>query len=273
MISKEKLIGLYTAMVKCRVIADYAMAGDFAAAVHTGFGREAIFAGVCGDLLPGDTVDCSPVDAAASYLLGAPFEKLFASYSANGNGRAMTNSSRLDRLAAVCDAAKTHKQSKDGKVAVAFCKEGDSEPTHWRNALSRASKQTLPVIYVCSHSIQTVLPPAKTAKSKNPHALAFGVPVISVDGSDVRAVYRVASESIARARQRRGPTVIECLSQGLTQRPNAKRTNGHHKAAQDCLVSMERYLVARRLLKAEAKQQIADSLSRELQAASQSMIH
>jgi pyruvate dehydrogenase E1 component alpha subunit len=42
--------------------------------------------------------------------------------------------------------------------------------------------------------------------------MAFGVPAIAVDGNDVLAVYRVASESIFKARHRRGPTLIECVT-------------------------------------------------------------
>ena len=39
---------------------------------------------------------------------------------------------------------------------------------------------------------------------------AFQVPGITVDGNDVVAVYRVAEESVRRAREGHGPTLIDC---------------------------------------------------------------
>jgi TPP-dependent pyruvate/acetoin dehydrogenase alpha subunit len=38
----------------------------------------------------------------------------------------------------------------------------------------------------------------------------YAFPSISVDGNDVVAVFRVASEAIAHARKGHGPTLIEC---------------------------------------------------------------
>jgi pyruvate dehydrogenase E1 component alpha subunit len=39
---------------------------------------------------------------------------------------------------------------------------------------------------------------------------AYGIPGVQVDGMDVLAVYEVAGEAIARARQGGGPTLLEC---------------------------------------------------------------
>ena len=45
---------------------------------------------------------------------------------------------------------------------------------------------------------------------ENPETPTLAFPTITVDACDVVAVYRVASESIAHARQGFGPTLIDC---------------------------------------------------------------
>jgi hypothetical protein len=53
-----------------------------------------------------------------------------------------------------------------------------------------------------------------------------------VDGADLVALYRVAAETIARIRQGRGPTIIECITLPGTQ----------VTPAADPLAAMETYL-------------------------------
>ena len=41
-------------------------------------------------------------------------------------------------------------------------------------------------------------------------AVAYNMPGVTVDGNDPLAVYEAASEAVARAREGKGPTLIEC---------------------------------------------------------------
>jgi pyruvate dehydrogenase E1 component alpha subunit len=41
-------------------------------------------------------------------------------------------------------------------------------------------------------------------------AAGYGIPGVTVDGTDVLAVYRAAREALGRARRGEGPTLIEC---------------------------------------------------------------
>jgi len=78
----------------------------------------------------------------------------------------------------------------------------------------------------------------------------YAFPSIAVDGNDVVAIYRVASEAIVRARKGHGPTLIVC----------------RRWAAGDPLMNMEKYLIHKGLFNEQRKQQVAASLSRELDA-------
>ena len=85
--------------------------------------------------------------------------------------------------------------------------------------------------------------------------LAELFPVITVDAHDIVAIYRVAQESIARARDG-GPTLIVCV-------PCA--TEG---SLANALTNMERYLAGKKLFEAswkdEALAQIGSELGRGL---------
>jgi TPP-dependent pyruvate/acetoin dehydrogenase alpha subunit len=78
---------------------------------------------------------------------------------------------------------------------------------------------------------------------------------MTVDACDVVAVYRVASESIAHARQGFGPTFIECQQ---WDGPDATRNP---------LLNMEKYLDRKGLFNRATRAEIAKGFDLELDAA------
>jgi TPP-dependent pyruvate/acetoin dehydrogenase alpha subunit len=88
------------------------------------------------------------------------------------------------------------------------------------------------------------------AKAEQTEQADFGeVPIIPVDGSDVVAVYRVATESIAHARKGNGPTLIDCVAYRLEGQRRAKR--------EDPLGKMETYLAGKGLFDCNLKSKIS----------------
>jgi TPP-dependent pyruvate/acetoin dehydrogenase alpha subunit len=77
--------------------------------------------------------------------------------------------------------------------------------------------------------------------SKNPEALVHGVPSIAVDAHDPVAIYRVAYEAIVRARQRRGATLLECMTDIQTVLDNADSSPADG-GSNDPLAVMKKYL-------------------------------
>lgn len=70
-------------------------------------------------------------------------------------------------------------------------------------ALNLVAKHKLPIVVVVDCGVGQ--DPDLMVKAD-----AYGIPGITVDGSDAVAVYRVSREAIHRARSGRGPTLIEC---------------------------------------------------------------
>ena len=277
MISKKKLIELYSAMVMCRMIAERAQQlareGNLSPGLDAGLGREAALAGIAVDLLPGDTLQTTRAAFVSSFLQGMPLGALFAGAARWENGHTRENAEPVD-LEGACAAAEEHRISKDGKIVVAFCDAEQTEskvnPGRWRRSLSLAGRGDLPVIFVRHFGVRDVDAKTRTRKpsrARQPEALEFGVPVIYVDGDDVVAMYRVASESIARARQRRGPTLIECIA---NQRAGSEREGlpeSGRSGSTDPIAIMENHLAGKGLLSRGLRKKITEGFTPELDKA------
>ncbi len=209
LIADEKLLAIYAAMLKCRMIAERARVLLTVNNLngHSGAGQEAIAAAVGIDLRPEDTVRAVSGTLIHLFVKGLPLKQLFAR-QLNGAGPAM---SLARQLKAATEDGITCKANKNGGIAAIFC---DSESTHhdsWAEALTIAGAQRLPIIFVsqCTNRLASSDPRSNGGGGKL-KAKTYGFPVIAVEGNDAVAVYRVACEAIAHARKGDGPTLIEC---------------------------------------------------------------
>lgn len=109
------------------------------------------------------------------------------------------------------------------QVAVAFFGDGGSNNGAFHEGLNMAATWNLPVIFVCENNMYATEMPFRLATKNTSvasRAAAYNIPGVQVDGNNVLDVYREAGEAIARARQGKGPTLIECLTY---------RWFGHHE--------------------------------------------
>ena len=189
LISNQKLLALYFAMVECRRIAEQAHSrakGRRASVADSILGHEATAVGAAIDLLPHDTV--APAlwpDAALKAINPAP------------------------SIAAAFPPAVRKAANGSQQIALFFSSSKPAEQPAWLAAVTQASVENLPILFVFLNRAETSVEPAvgeAAAMKRKGHAL----PVIHVDGNDVVAVYRVASESITHARKGHGPTLIDC---------------------------------------------------------------
>lgn len=99
------------------------------------------------------------------------------------------------------------------RVSVAFFGDGASNEGAFHGSMNLASIWHLPVIFVCENNRWAVSVPASYALSVDDvsaRAAAYHIPGITVDGTDVLAVYEAADQAVQRARVGQGPTLIEC---------------------------------------------------------------
>ena len=111
------------------------------------------------------------------------------------------------------------------RVAVAFFGDGTTNIGSFHESLNLAVVWNLPVVFVCENNMYMEYTPigAVTAVA-NPaadRASAYGLPSILVDGNDADAMYLTARESLDRARNGGGPSLIEARTY---------RSSGHSRA-------------------------------------------
>lgn len=252
MISREKMIALYSAMVKYRALASQVQAiakqKNPAPPLTLAPGRESIMAAITADLRGVDFF------AATQSTLAPVFVP--ASKRKNSPDVASTNGYFGKQAVSSADAIKAARKLKTSKsegIAVIFC-EAHMKAADWRKQLQQVSREDLPLVFVRLRKQQS-------NKSVNAFvtsdAYAYGVPLIAVDAHDVLAAYRVASESVARARARRGPTLIECVD------------FSEHSAATsaDPIEAMESVLSKKRILNSALKKKIETNIRREVKKA------
>ncbi|MCU0493239.1 MAG: thiamine pyrophosphate-dependent dehydrogenase E1 component subunit alpha [Chloroflexaceae bacterium] len=90
--------------------------------------------------------------------------------------------------------------------------EGTSSQGDFHEALNLAAVHNLPVIFQCENNEYAISVPQRmqmAVTSVADRGPAYGMPGISVDGTDVLATYEVTRRAVERARRGDGPTLIE----------------------------------------------------------------
>jgi pyruvate dehydrogenase E1 component alpha subunit len=197
------------------------------------------------------------------FLKGIALDKVFRDL--------LTGAECHDEVRLAMDAAVVNKMEKNGKIAVAFSGGGPALPESWHEALNFAGSENLPVLFVCQsgmRSEEASLTPHAGIEER-PQAGTCGFAAITVDGNDVVAVYRVASEAIAHARMGHGPTLIECRTYCLSGHPEVvpQPEEVERREADDPILNMEKYLAGKGLFREDIKRQVALGFSKELDAA------
>ena len=101
----------------------------------------------------------------------------------------------------------------DGGVGISFVGDGASNQGTFLESLNLAAVWNLPVIFVVEnngYAESTSRDYAVAVDSYVDRAAGFGLPGVTVDGTDFFAVYEAAGEIIKRAREGGGPALLEC---------------------------------------------------------------
>lgn len=298
LISDQKLVKLYTTMVQCRMLEQRATSlfeqGKLADDLRASADREAAAAAVAINLLRTDALSLSIGDFAPAFVQGLPLEQIFKQlghkFELNGTASAthsqyqvlniffpvLTLRDQLDRVVEVARALGTNKKS---SIAVAFFEADRSTANAVHCALKSAGTENLPILFVShGHVERAKRKPNSSIKTAAPDALLNGVPTIVVDASDVVAIYRVVTEAMARARQGRGPTLLECVPV-LPSAPTVNATiedrikdmdSKKHRDCSDvvdCISKMETYLQRKGLFSENLKRRIVTHFNAKLELA------
>jgi len=133
--------------------------------------------------------------------------------------------SQISHAAGIAYASKL--QNKD-EVAIVYIGDGGTSHGEFHEGLNFAAVLNVPMVVIVQNNQWAISTPrAKQTKSENiaQKAIAYGIPGIQVDGNDVLAMHIVTKEAVKRAREGKGPTLIEAL----TYRLGSHTTNDNPK--------------------------------------------
>ncbi|WP_076997556.1 thiamine pyrophosphate-dependent dehydrogenase E1 component subunit alpha [Variovorax sp. KK3] len=113
----------------------------------------------------------------------------------------------------ICGAALAAKFRGKGEVGITFTGDGASNQGTFLESLNLAAVWNLPVIFVIEnngYAESTSRDYGTAVDSYVDRAAGFGIPGVTVDGTDFFAVHEAAGELIRRAREGGGPSLLEC---------------------------------------------------------------
>ena len=205
---------------------------------HLYSGEEAVAVGVCFALHDDDYITSTHRGHGHCLAKGAEIDRMFAEllgreagYCRGKGGSMHIADQQRGNLGAnaivggsagiATGAAMSAKMRGSGQVAVCFFGEGALGQGLLYEVMNMAALWSLPVVYVCENNLYSEYTHYRetTAGSLTARAEAFGLPAVTVDGQDVRAVHGAATEAVERARRGDGPSFVVC---------ETYRTHGHH---------------------------------------------
>lgn len=144
-----------------------------------------------------------------------------------------------------CGAALAAQKLGHSGIGMSFTGDGASNQGTFLESLNLAAIWNLPMIFIVEnngYAESTSVDYATAVDSYVDRAAGFGIPGVTVDGTDFFAVYEAAGEIIRRAREGGGPSLLECKMirffghfEGDAQTYRAEGENEHNRANNDCL--------------------------------------
>jgi pyruvate dehydrogenase E1 component alpha subunit len=233
-LSKKRALDLYRKLMTVRrfeeKVDELFRAGVIYGTVHVSVGQEAVAVGV-GDALNEDDYVLATHRGHGHCLMRGADPKLMmaellgkATGLCKGKGGSMhiidVDKGMLGAMGIVgqgmplaTGAALALKMQKRPQVIVVFFGDNASAGGPFHEAMNCASLWKLPVVFVCENNrygISVSIEKTSSIKDIAVRANGYDVPGVVVDGMDVLAVHEEAKKAIKRARDGKGPSLLEC---------------------------------------------------------------
>jgi len=193
-------------------------------------GQEAIHIGSAFPLKGEDWIVPSFRSEGVLICKGIPIESIYAVYGGDERGY-LTNKNIVPfaipvgtQMIHACGIAYSLKLKKKKAAAITYFGDGGTSEGDFHEAMNFAGVFKLPVIFICQNNQWAIsLPVSKQTASETlaQKAVAYGFEGIKVDGNDIFAVYQATKEALEKARNGKGPTLIECFTYRMSDHTTA----------------------------------------------------
>lgn len=272
-LSMDLLKRLYANMLKCRMVEEQ-LPGTCSATT----GLEAMIVGATIDLRPEDAIAPSRSGLFAHVMNGTSLQYVFAQSVRHGKKQAEPECAEkgIAPPAAVAASlnvavgmALSFRLQKRANVVVALSDDTSASLEGWQDALAFAGQHGLPVVFVIENNLSESGRAADVEALKS-KAQSYGLPVITVDGDDAVAVYRVCYEARECARQGYGPTLVESCTRrcnGYLEANPSRACSSETCQPNDPVPAMERYLRKQALWDDRWKRELVKEFKDEIRQA------
>lgn len=281
---KSSLIALYRAMVLTRTFDLKAVSLQRTGRLGTyavSLGQEAVSVGVASAMRLEDVLLPSYRDNGTLLWRGVKMEEILLYWGGDERGNDSSGpahdfpfcvpvASQAPHAAGVAYALKFRKES---RVAVCLLGDGATSKGDVYEAMNFAGVQKLPVVFVVNNNQWAISVPLKlqtASETLAQKAIAAGFSGEQVDGNDVIAVRDAVEQAVSRARNGKGPCLIEALTYRLGDHTTAddaaryrppEEVQAHWK--EEPIVRLRTYLVSQGAWgKVEEEQNAADCQKR-----------
>ncbi|AJD32506.1 MULTISPECIES: pyruvate dehydrogenase (acetyl-transferring) E1 component subunit alpha [Clostridium] len=296
-LNDNSIVEMYKTMLKIRKFEQVAMntfaEGKIPGFVHLYIGEEAVATGVCANLKDSDYITSTHRGHGHILAKGGDLKFMMAELFGKATGYCKGKGGSMH----IADATKgilgangivgaghniavgaglSAQYRETDQVCVCFFGDASTNQGTFHESLNMASVWKLPVVFVCENNLYGISMSQdrhQAIKDVADRGVAYNVPGIVVDGNDVFAVYEAAEEAIKRAREGKGPTLIECKTY---------RHRGHFEGdpcvykpteeqeewlAKDPIPRFEKYLVENEILTEEKLKEVQSKVESEIDEA------
>lgn len=128
----------------------------------------------------------------------------------------------------------------DGSVSMCWFGDGAASEGATHEAMNLAAVRRLPVVFVCENNALAISVPSslQCAAPVAARAAGYGMPGVTVDGTDVPAVWRAATDAVARARRGDGPALLELVVPRLV--PHSSQDDEKYRSTEERAAAVAR---------------------------------
>jgi TPP-dependent pyruvate/acetoin dehydrogenase alpha subunit len=229
---REQLVELHRTMVRIRafeerVAKDY-MARKMPGFTHSYVGEEAVAAGGCAALAPGDLITSTHRGHGHAVAKGVNFNAMMAELYGKATGACGGRGGSMHiadfslgmlgangivgggfGLSAGAGLAAQFRKTTD--VTLCFFGDGAINKGTFHEALNFSAVRKLPVVFLCEnnqYAQYTAVSRMTPLRDLSIRAAAYAIPGKEIDGNDVLAVYEATRDAVDRARTGGGPSLI-----------------------------------------------------------------
>ena len=293
-LSNEKLIALYTELVRPRMIEEkmlILLRQGRVSKWFSGIGQEAIAVGATLALDSDEYIMPLHRNLGVFTSRKMPFDKLFLQWQGRKDGFSKGRErsfhfganeyhicgmiSHLGPQLAIADGvALAHKLSRENKVSLAFSGDGGTSEGDFHEALNVAAVWNLPVIFLIENNgygLSTPVNEQFACEQLADRAVGYGMKGITIDGNNILDVYKAISEARMYCIQKQKPILVECMT---------FRMRGHEEASgvkyvpkelfeewgkKDPLANYEQFLLHKKFITQQQIDEIRSTIQKEIE--------